>query len=308
MTGASDVLDPVEAARNDIGRSKRLIASTLDDLTEHHSWLESYHREERRRAQRLRRQDALRRLERRGQRAGFALRRIAVTSYAVTRAAIARLIQNGRAFSVWASPRAEALSRRVMCWTAAAAAWSWATSRSLSRRGLEASAEALTRTIRASDEVGVVFRRHASRCAALVNARAAVIAAPGLKRATVGWTRTRHRARRAAITVEERLADGWSSTRNAAPRWFLVEAPRFRRGLARQLAASTKRTRLRTEEFSRAVLKIGMDGWSWGALRVRYMLTRHKIKHRALIVRPGTALACIEPWRARCPAVWTEGR
>jgi hypothetical protein len=63
MTGASDVLDPVEAAKDDISRSKRLIASTLDDLTQHHSWLESYHRDERRRAQRLRREDALRRLE-----------------------------------------------------------------------------------------------------------------------------------------------------------------------------------------------------------------------------------------------------
>lgn len=86
MTGASNVLDPVEAAKDDISRSKRLIASTLDDLTQHHSWLESYHRDERRRAQRLRREDALRRLELRRQRAAWLSRRFALATYAFARA------------------------------------------------------------------------------------------------------------------------------------------------------------------------------------------------------------------------------
>jgi len=133
MTGASDVLDPVEAAKADISRSKRLIASTLDDLTQHHSWLESYHRDERRRAQRLRREDALRRLELRRQRAAWLSRRFALATYAFARATAVVLMRNGRAFLTWAAPRAHALSRLMMRWISAGASWAWRAGLSLSR-------------------------------------------------------------------------------------------------------------------------------------------------------------------------------
>ena len=54
MAGAMrEIVDPVEVAKEGIGSSRRLIATTLDDLSKHHSWLESYHRDERLRAERL---------------------------------------------------------------------------------------------------------------------------------------------------------------------------------------------------------------------------------------------------------------
>ena len=62
MAGATrEITDPVEAAKHGIGSSKRLIAATLDDLSAHHSWLETYHRDERLRAERLRRRRRSRR-------------------------------------------------------------------------------------------------------------------------------------------------------------------------------------------------------------------------------------------------------
>jgi hypothetical protein len=306
MTGASHVLDPVEAARDDISRSKRLIASTLDDLTQHHSWLESYHRDERRRAQRLRREDALRRLELRRQRAAWLSRRFAFATYAFARTTAVFLVRNGRAFLTWAAPRAHALSRLTMRWVSAGASWAWRTELSLSRTGLEASAAGLAWTIRASDQAGIVFRRQVSIYAALLSAETAIRAAPGLRRASIGWIRTRHRARRITSTLEARISGGWTKTRSAVSHWIMVESPRLGRGLADKMTAGTTRTRVLAADLSRAALK-KTDGWSWAALRVRQALEKNaSTGHRALIVRPGTALICIEPRRGGLPAVLTS--
>lgn len=307
MTGASGVLDPVEAAKHDISRSKRLIASTLDDLTQHHSWLESYHRDERRRAQRLRREDALRRLELKRQRAAWLSRRVALTSYAFALTTAAFLVRNGRAFLTWVAPRAHALSRLILRWISAGASWAWRTGLSLSRIGLEASAAGLAWTIRASDQAGIVFRRQVSIYAALLSAEAAVRAAPGLRRGSIGWIRTRHRARRIVSTLEARASDGWSKTQSAVSHWLSVESPRLGRGLAGKVAAGTTQTRVLAAGLSRAAFKTGTDSWSWAALRVRQGLEKNVATgHRALIVRPGTALVCIEPRRGGLPAVLTS--
>ncbi len=307
MTGASDVLDPVEAAKDDISRSKRLIASTLDDLTQHHSWLESYHRDERRRAQRLRREDALRRLELRRQRAAWLSRRFALATYAFARATALVLVQNGRAFLTWAAPRAHSLSRLMMRCTSAGASWAWRTGLTLSRTGLEASAAGLGWTIRASDQAGIVFRRQVSIYAALLSAEAAIYAAPGLRRASIGWIRTRHRARRIRSNMEARVSGGWTKTRSAVSQWVTVESPKLGRGLADNVTAGTTRTRVLAADLSRAALKTGTDSWSWAALRVRQALEKNaSTGHRALIVRPGTALICIEPRRSALPAVLTS--
>ena len=307
MTGASHVLDPVEAAKDDISRSKRLIASTLDDLTQHHSWLESYHRDERRRAQRLRREDALRRLELKRQRAAWLSRRFALATYTFARTTAAFLVRNGRAFLTWATPRAHALSRLMMRWISVGASWAWRTGLSLSRTGLETSAAGLAWTIRASDRAGTVFRGQVSAYAALLSAKAAILAAPGLRRASIGWIRSRHRARRLVSTLEAQVSDGWSRTRSAVSQWMLVETPRLRHSLARAATARLLRTRVQARRFSRAAFKTGGDRWSWAALRVRQALEKNAATgHRALIVRPSTALVCIEPRRGGLPAVLTS--
>ncbi len=161
MSGASDILDPVEAAQDDISRSKRAIASALDDLSQHHSWLESYHRDERRRAQRLRRQEALEALELRRQRAAWMLRRFAQTSLAVTRATAVFLARNGAAFLAWATPRAQALALLLARESSAALAWSWRTGRDLAHRGFEGASTGFAWTVRTSDALGLAFRQAA---------------------------------------------------------------------------------------------------------------------------------------------------
>ena len=310
MTGASDVLDPVEAAHEDISRSKHLIASTLDDLTQHHSWLENYHREERRRAQRLAREDALRRLERKRQRAAWLLRRFATTALAVTRTTMAFLMRNGIAFAAWAAPRARAHTLTASSLLSAGLSWSWAWSwargRSLARKGFEAAKTGFAWSVRTSEAAGVVFRRRMSANYSVLSAKAAVLAAPGRKRAAIGWTRTRLKARRFAFILATTLSDGWSKTQSAMSHWLTIESPRLGRVLATEIKAGTLRTRVQAEGVSRAALKASSDGWSWAALRARRILARGATsKHRALIVRRSTALVCREPQRTGLPAVLT---
>lgn len=304
MAGASNVLDPVEAAHDDISRSKHLIASTLEDLTQHHSWLESYHREERRRAERLRRQDALRRLALKRQRAAWHARRIAVTVYAATRAAIAFIVTNGAAFAIWAAPRARAGGRQAWDLLRAGSSWSWRTGSALARDGFALAERAFAWSVQSSETAGILFRRWASARLAALGAYAAVRVEPAAKRTAVGWIRTRHRARRFAFTLERSLSHGWSKTQSAVARWIIEEAPELRHALAREAAAGAVRTRRTARNLWRASLRASADGWSWTVARAgRILETRDPAGHRALIVRPCTALVCVEPRRTKLPSV-----
>ena len=56
LAGASDTIDPIDAARDDIAGSKDLIASAVEDLTQHQRWIENYRVAETRHARRVRRQ------------------------------------------------------------------------------------------------------------------------------------------------------------------------------------------------------------------------------------------------------------
>lgn len=263
MPGASNVLDPVEAAKNDISRSKHLIASTLDDLSQHHSWLEDYHRTERQRAQRLRRQEAMRRLELRRQRAAWTLRFYAVTTYAATRTAAAFAMRHGTALAVWIAPRAQALAWQAQSALSAGLSWSSAKASTLAREGgvaarigYRAAERGFARSVRASDDAGIVFRRVALARATILSARMAELAAPTHRRATIAFTRVRHHALAQARRLEARLTI--SVVRAAQDTQRLLE--RYTQG---------------------------------GGAR----------KGRALIVRPNTALACIEPMRAHLPVI-----
>jgi hypothetical protein len=263
MSGASNVLDPVEAAKNDISRSKHLIASTLDDLSQHHSWLEDYHRAERRRAERLRRKEALRRLELRRQRAAWTLRRCAIATYAAARAATAFAIRHGNAFAAWAAPWVQLLARQAQSVLSAALSWSSRTAPLLARegkaaatKGYEAAARGFAWSVQASDDAGIVFRRAASARANILSTQLAEMTAPTRRRAAIALARTRHRA--------------WAQTR-------LLEA-----------------------RFTLSVTRAARDA--------QHLLERYTQGHgtrtgRALIVRPNTALARIEPVRAKLPAI-----
>lgn len=266
MSGASNILDPVEAANNGISRSKHLIASTLDDLSQHHSWLESYHRAERQRAERLRRQEALHLLELRRQRAAWVLRRYAVATCAATRSAAAFTMRHGHAFAIWAAQRALALTLHAKKAASASLSWSSRTAPLLARDGqaavkysYEAAERGFVWSVHASDEAGIVFRRALAARTAVLHARAAESAKPARRRAAIVITRTRHRAWAQAQFLEARLALGVMRAAQDAQRLFDRYAP-----------GGCRRT------------------------------------GQALIVRPKTDLICIEPLRAQLPATYAD--
>ena len=317
MSGASDSVDPVEAARDDVERSKHVIASALDDLSHHHSWLESYHRDERRRAERLRRQEELRRLERRRQRMAVRLRRTAMAFwrgamafFAASWKIITFIARNLVALVKWTAPRAYALTVLLGAWLAAAASWTWRATAFVTRKGFLASTVALAWMVRASDILGVAFRKHLSVAFTWLGATIARLAAPSLNRAGAAWTRTRHRTKRLAIALSRTLAEEWARLRSVLSRWVTVDAPNAARGLARSGTNLAGRTRVRAGGAALAGLKIASDGWSHAAHGARRIVQRtvargsaSSLNHRALVVRQSTALVCFKPRRTRLPVV-----
>jgi hypothetical protein len=298
-----------------------MIASALEDLTQHHRWLESYHRDERRRAQRLRRQEALQRLELRRQRAAWMTRRFALTFFAVMRATAAFLARNGAAFLTWASPRAQALALLLARELSAASAWSWQTGRILARKGYAGAVIGFAWTVRTSDALGVAFRKRASAGASRLYAEAATraqpILQPILKRASASWTRTRVRSTRFAHTLQTQASDGWSQTGSRAPILARSAVVATSQGYARfaeraavikargrdQLSTAFTWTRARAKEAARAGVRTASETWCWVALRTRHIVERRTPSQKALIVRQCTALVCIEPRRSRLPVV-----
>jgi hypothetical protein len=321
VSGASNFLDPVEAAQDEISRSKRMIASALEDLTQHHSWLESYHRDERRRAQRLRRQEALEALELRRQRAAWMTWRFALASFAVMRATANFLARNAAAFLTWASPRAQALALLLATELSAASAWSWRTGRFLARKGYAGAVIGFTWTVHTSDALGVAFRKRASTGAARIYAEAATrarpILQPAFKRASASWTRARARSMRLARTMQTRASDGWSRMRSTAPIRARNAVVATSEGYARladraavvnargrdQLSSTFAWTRARSQDVARAGVRTASETWRWVALQTRHIVERRISSQKALIVRQCTALVCIEPRRTRLPVV-----
>jgi hypothetical protein len=298
-----------------------MIASALEDLTQHHSWLESYHRDERRRVQRLRRQEALQRLELKRQRAAWMTRRFALTSFAVMRATANFLARNCAAFMTWATPRGQALALLLAKELSAAWVWSWQTGRFLARKAYAGAIIGFARTVRTSDALGVTFRERASAGAAWLYAEAATRAQPILqpifKRASASWTRTRVRSTRFALTLQTRASDGWYEMRSRAPILARSAVVATSQGYARfaeraavinargrdQLSTTFAWTRARAKEASRAGVSTASETWRWVALRTRHIVERRTPSQKALIVRQCTALVCIEPRRSRLPVV-----
>ncbi len=331
MSGASNILDPVGAAQDDIDRSKHLIASTLDELSRHHSWLESYHRDERRRAERLRRQEALDRLALKRQRAAWRLRRFTVTSLAAMRSAAIFLsrttlacLRAARKFSLraaaWTAPRAKALA--ALLGRSMAVGWSWflRTALWLARAGFAYASIGFAWTVQTSERLGIVFRKRLAAGYAQASAQTAVLTHPMRKRASAAWMRTQLRSRRLASTTQARLAADWSRVRRRTPILarhvggrMVAESATFSRALQSHGSAGAIWARTRSRSFAATAAKTTSGGWSrcrsWVEAqgsrlsRAFNSLKPHDPAHRALVVRRCTALVAREPWRPRLPAL-----
>lgn len=308
MAGAKrEITDPVEAAKHGIGSSKRLIAATLDDLSAHHSWLETYHRDERLRAERLRRRELRERLERGVQHAVARTKRAARISYVASHRMARFTRRHALVFARWASPRLRTIAQYTAETTAAA--WRWLAHHTpiFTRRAYATARDGFNWSVQASEEAGHIFRQRVAMFADEAAAEVWLRSAPMRRRGRIEWVRARLRARRARAEAEMRLAGAIATSRTLAHarkrfhRWAIrglrIGAPAGRRTYA---------TALRIEhDLSNRIIRVAPEFRR--LLRAHMPATDMPAKaaaseaSRALIVRPSTALACVAPARHKLP-------
>lgn len=314
MGAARKVTDPVEAAEQRIGRSRRLIAATLDDLSAHHSWLETYHRDERLRAERLRRRNLRERLERRYRRIVDRTKYTARTSYVTTRYLVRLSKRLVGAAARWTSPRLQRLWGHM----ARTAAQAWSATRLHTPRIARqtSSAACVTGTalrdgfrwsVRASEETGHIFRRRLSIASAAAMAELRCRTAPSRRRGLSEWTRARLRVQRLGQLIEQRAAAAIDNSQALARVQKSVHRGtiRGRRRVARH-AAVVRHHAIRIEaSLSARILRIVPK--FRGLLQAHMPATMTPTNAvsisagRALILRPTTALVCLAPQGNRLP-------
>ena len=307
MAGATrEIADPVEAAKHGIGSSKRLIAATLDDLSAHHSWLETYHRDERLRAERLRRRELRERLERGCERTAGRAKRAAKTSYVGGRRVARFSRRHALIFAHWASPRLRILARRAA--TRSSTAWAWTRTHLpiVADQALAAARDGFAWTVQASEEAGHIFRLRLSEATEAAAAELWLRTAPVRHRGTVAWLRLQRDAQRIRVREEKRLTEAIATSqtlilaRRKLRRWTIhglrISAPAARRtqAAALRIEANLSARIIRTAPEFRRLLQTHMPATSAPANEVSR-------SSRALIIRPNTALACIAAAEPKLP-------
>jgi hypothetical protein len=291
VTGASDTLDPIAAAEAGIAGSKHLIASVADDLSQQERWLAHYRLAEKRRARRARVREILYWLELKRQRLARWLRRMALLALRMARGAAAYLwrkvvtlfVSIGRtatACFLWLRPRVYALALMLAAWTLASLTWALVQARRLARATADATAIAAAWLARRARRLGAILQRWL----------AAV------------WTWTRIEAARLArgAVAGASIATTWSAAQSRAlARSLRRESIRLAALLRRETVRLASWTRKKTGHFSRASLATASLGFAW----TNQAGQPADARHRALAVRPCTALVSFEPRRARLPAV-----
>ena len=308
MAGAAQQInDPVEAAKHGVGSSRRLIAATLDDLSDHHSWLETYHRDERLRAERLRRRELSERIERRYRRAVRATKHVSRTSYVGGRSVARVAKRRAHALARWAEPRAHSFVRYVS--QTAAATWHWSRQHTplATRHAFTALSKGFQWSVQTSEQGGYIFRKRAADLSEHALHEVRRFSRPLRRRASYEWTRTRLSARQSLALAEDRISN-WIVTsqtlaliRHKIYRWT-VRAKRVSAPPARQTHAAV--VRLETN-LSAYIIRVApeirrlLQNHLPGAQAPKKMLQRQT--SRALVLRPTTALACIKPVGNRLP-------
>lgn len=298
MSGASDTLDPVEAAEDDIAGSKDLIASVADEISQHQRWLENYRVSETKRARRLRRQELMYQLEIRRRRTIRSAKRLTLNSLILARQVAAFLVRNGTALLVtlrrllsrcaaWTAPRVRALALTLWRW--ASAAWSWTTLKA----GILARA----------------FLKGASITASwiAVKSRALALTLRQWLSAAYSWMRVEARV----------LANGFLRAASVSFSWVVLKASALSSKLSEQARHGAKRSALTTRRLLRALIANGesvrrrMVAWAMrspvapaaSGLGPEPQTDSGQVGPEASAAKRSTALVCIEPWRARLPMV-----
>ena len=251
MVGAHDTTDPIDAARDDIAGSKDLIASTIEDLSQHQRWLENYRVAETKHERRIRRKELMYQAELLTKRVLRALRRFALAVARTLRAislflgrvsvrvagaiaaACVYLYGLARDAIVWTAPRARALAVAIGRLLAAAFAWTVLKLKQFALATLEEARIASAWTLR--------------------NLRA--FARGALEEAKIAsrWTLRNLRAFARGTMEEARVAHAWSeralrttarATRNGIAAAYVWIAPRVR-----ALSAAAYRTTAKSLSF-----------------------------------------------------------
>lgn len=304
---ARQINDPVEAAKHGVGSSRRLIAATLDDLSDHHSWLETYHRDERLRAERLRRREIGERIERRYRRAVHATKHVARTAYVRGRSVARISKRRAHVFARWATPKIRSYALYVS--QTAAATWGWSRRHTplFARRAFAAVSNGFQWSVQASERAGYVFRRSAADLSNHALTEVLRSSSPIRRRAKCEWARTRLSARRSLESAQHRVG-GWIATSQTLAllrkqlhrltiRAARIGAPPIRRthAAAMRIETSLSARIIRVAPEFRRLLQNHLPG-----AQAPKKTTKRQVS-RALILRPTTALACIGPIGNRLP-------
>jgi hypothetical protein len=343
MPGASDTLDPIEAARADIAESRNLIASVTDDLSQNQRWFDSYRVSEIRHARRLKRQELMYQLELRRRRLVRFSKRTALSSardareayrtlFAATVATLGFLHRTSLAVGAWVAPRARALGIFLLGHTRARVFWLGVQGRRFGFVCLRAGVAAGAWTAAQARALAQLLARTISRAWSWSARQAPIAWAQAVAAASAGfaWGRANLRA----------LADALRNILSFVSTWIRVEldavalaagntassiaawsARRGRRGavqvvkLSRQVnavagdaarvaVASSVSLRQRTASGGRA-LRDRLGAWAQlaSAIQAGNPGLGKGSACRALVVRRSTAVVCVEPWRPRLPTV-----
>ncbi len=222
MAGASDIIDPIDAARDDIAGSKDLIASAVEDLSQHQRWIENYRVAETKHARRMKRQKLMLAVELITKHILRALRRFALLTARLARATwrvaasvsvrLARAVAAASVYAyaltrsaiAWTSPRVHALAVATGRQIAAAFAWTRHQVRMLVRATLDQAARAYAwGALRARARARAAYRTTEAGLSWL-GAKPNVLARASIDAASTGfaWTTAKaHALSRATIKV-----------------------------------------------------------------------------------------------------------
>jgi hypothetical protein len=335
MSGASRALDPIEAAEAGIAGSKNLMAAVADELSQQQRWLAHYQVAEKRHARRVKFQELTYWLELRRRRLVRWSSRLALTSLRGARAGAAFLWRTAVTLVVmlrrvttacvtWIRPRAYALALGIRRWLTAFWSWTVATSRMLARALLKAASLGLAWLAMQSRALAITLQRWVSVAWTWTRINAAILARASLKHASIASSWIAATSLALAIVLWRWLIRTWNRTRvqtrilsraslkgaQSASLWIGATSRAANGTLKRNLSAGAAWTGATAGASARISVAAASAGYSWAALNMRAMshgMRRTKPQadtdHRGLVVRRCTALVCLEPRRARLPAI-----
>jgi hypothetical protein len=342
MSGATDTLDPVEAAEDDIAGSKDLIASVADEISQHQRWLENYRVSETKRARRLKRQELMYQLDIRRRRTIRSAKRFALASLILARRVASFLVRNGTALLVtlrrllargaaWTAPRARALALTLWRWSSAAVSWTRLKAGILARACLTGASITASWIAVKSRALALTLRRWLSAAYSWTLVEARMLARALLRAASISASWIAVKSRVLALALRQWLAEGFAwmrvETRILANRflraasmgfaWIVLKASALSSKLSEHARHGAKRSALATRRWLRALISNGesvqrrMRAWA-----IRSPVAQAEsgvgpepqtecghVQHEASAEKHSTALVCIEPWRARLPVV-----